>query len=242
MNVHGLSHIGNTRRTNEDRFLIKTHPSGWTLLAVADGMGGEAAGEQAADTVIACLNELTPEDPEAQMASLLKRAGEMLLQEAKRNPELEGMGSTATAVLLGGNRAYWAHAGDSRLYLSRGGELKQLTRDHTFLQTLIEDGVITANEAKTHPLRNMLDMCVGCPGLEPDTGHIDLEQDDVLLLCTDGLHGELPLEDMAAVLRNSASAGHMAQELLRLGLETGGKDNVTAVVAAPSRQRRPASK
>ena len=231
MDIYGLSHVGAVRHNNEDRFVIRELPFGAVLLAVMDGMGGEASGEYASKIAADALEraEWSCASP-ARLAELALSANREILAEAARNPELEGMGTTLTAVVARDTTAYWVSVGDSRLYLYRGGVLSQITRDHRFLQAFLDDGEMSAEEAKRHPLRNMLDQCVGSPYCAPDTGAFALREGDVLLLCTDGLNDEVPHGDLATALPLEASARGKTERLLRIALERGGRDNITIVV------------
>lgn len=226
----GVTHVGHKRKRNEDRFIIRILDGGGALLGVSDGMGGEAGGDKAAEMTIQVLDayDFGPKPQSRDMAAALHQA-ERRIQDFKRGkPDLKGMGATATVALAAGGKAFWAHSGDSRLYLLRGGELTQITKDHTFVQDLIEDGTLTLEQAKAHPLRNMLDQCVGCGSLDPDEGEIELEPGDRLLICSDGLNKHLPDETIREVL-GRGGVRDAADELVRLALDAGGRDNITVV-------------
>ncbi|GAB7079959.1 PP2C family protein-serine/threonine phosphatase [Megalodesulfovibrio paquesii] len=247
--IHAASsHVGLKRLENQDRVIILPHMAGavgsasWRLLAVADGMGGEAAGGLAAQTAMDELELLDGAElcqaavPQA-LASWARQVNDALLRMGRSIPDLEGMGSTLTTVLLCGKTAHWLHVGDSRLYLLRGRALRQVTKDHRFLQSMLEDGSIDPSKAATHPLRNRLDQCLGCRQFNPDTGSFSLRTRDVLLLCSDGLHDEAP-ETIITTILNSLPASprepdleDVAQALIEMALRQGGRDNVSVVLA-----------
>lgn len=233
-NIQGLTHTGYKRRRNEDRYLI--HPfddETGILLAVADGMGGVAGGDIAAQIVVDTLKEYQHpgEDIERDLARLLDKAGNTIMERTDQEPALKDMGTTATVALLTGHRAYWAHAGDSRLYVKRDEGIQQVTTDHTFVQDLIQDGTLTRKEAERHPLKNMLDQCVGCEELKPDTGWFSCLPGDTLLLCSDGLSRHVSIDTLTKVLAGS-NVQEMAEQLVQSALAAGGKDNVTVVLYA----------
>lgn len=232
MQAFGISDQGRVRRQNQDRFLVRQLPDGSVLLAVADGLGGAAAGDVAAQTVVDALTRLEPSDgpPEWLLALAVKTAENDIQKKILSDPKLAGMGSTATIVWVQNNFAVYAHIGDSRLYLWRNSVLSRITTDHTFLQDFLDDGSLTPEQARTHPFRNILDKCVGCDGSEPDTGSITLHEDDVLLLCTDGLFKELREADISVALASGATPQETATTLLNQALAAGGRDNITVVV------------
>jgi PPM family protein phosphatase len=203
------------------------------LLAVADGMGGHAGGEEAARSVIEELRSAPDlrDDPLKGMAQAIRHSGERIMELGAANPELEGLGTTLTAVVLLNGSIFWAHVGDSRLYLFHDGTLAQITVDQTLVQGLIDEGVITAGEAMSHPLRHMLDQCVGCPGCEPELGRREVQAGDTLLLSTDGLHGAMDPKEIGDILLGGGELQEMASELVRKALDRGSGDNITVVLA-----------
>jgi protein phosphatase len=160
---------------------------------------------------------------------ILEHCGERIEQQTTRDGRLEGMGTTATVAIADRKTTYWAHVGDSRMYLFRSGSLKQITTDHTFVRELIEEGSMTKQEAARHPLRNMLDQCVGCASMRPDSGKLDVQAGDRLLLCSDGLTRHVSDEAIDSVLTRETD-GQAVEALLEQALDAGGKDNVTAVI------------
>jgi len=188
--IWAQSHIGYKRKTNQDRFLVRRlDDRKGVLLAVADGMGGEAGGDIAARMVIDDLERasIAYRASEHDLSRILAQADEKIRKRAKKAPSLEGMGTTATVVLVRQNTAYWSHAGDSRLYLFHAGSLDQISIDQTFIHDLIADGTITREEADRHPMRNVLDQCVGCGSLSVESGRCKVMEGDRVLVCSDGL-------------------------------------------------------
>jgi protein phosphatase len=228
--VWGESHKGYKRKSNEDRFLIKEMP-GIIILAVADGVGGNPHGGQAAAIVIDSFREykFIGENLKKELSMALALAERRIHHEVNKNPNLHGMGATATAVVLNNSNAFWIHVGDSRIYLLRDKKLKQITTDHTFIQDFLNEGSLTPEQAKNHPLKNMLEQCVGCDEMQPDCGEIRIKNDDRLLLCSDGLTTHLSDLQIECML-NTKSTQEAGEELIRTALKSGGEDNVTVIV------------
>lgn len=216
-------------------------------MAVADGLGGAAGGEHASSTAIKGFLSLifrTPDwiiSAEADAADrLMKRIAEyfrqidqLLVEAGKYDPELEGMGTTLTLACNIGESLVVAHLGDSRAYLYRAGKLHQLTHDHTVAQALVDQGLIRRKEEAASRLQHSLTKLLGGVGrqCEVDAQRILLHDQDVLLLCTDGLTDMVDDASIAAVLARSSSAAQAAQELIDHALKNGGVDNVSVVVA-----------
>ena len=226
------SDVGMVRRDNED-----SGYAGRTLLVVADGMGGHAAGELASSTAVATLAELDSEDlPAGDVLTALDDAmltsAERIAQFIEADPSRAGMGTTLTAVLWRGGRIALIHVGDSRAYLLRDGALSQITHDHTYVQTLIDSGRITAEEARTHPKRNLLLRAIDGTGVpEGETSIREAQVGDRYLLCSDGLCGVVTDAAIEAVLAQVPDPTAAVTELVDLALAAGAPDNVTAVIA-----------
>lgn len=233
MDVFGDSTIGLVRKRNEDRFIIRSLEDGTCLLAVADGMGGEAAGDVAAQILVDALSAIpfNSDVAYAGLSNALYNASQKIQEITTLDPSLFGMGTTATAAVVSENKIYYSHVGDSRLYHYRSGHLSRLTEDHTLLQSLITGGVITASESKKHPLRHILEQCIGCDEFHIETGTLHLGAGDVLLLCSDGLTNEIDDHEIEIVLGLNKSAEMISKELIAKAIESGAKDNVTVVVA-----------
>ncbi len=224
------SHVGLVRAGNED-----SGYAGARLAVVADGMGGHAAGEVASQIAVEVLARLDDALPDEPLESLLRRslddADRRVADQVAEDPELAGMGTTVTAVLSDGERLVLAQIGDSRAYLLSGGQFRQLSHDQTFVQSLIDKGRLTVDEAEHHPQRNVILQAVdGQGGLEPDLTPLDLAEGDRLLLCSDGLSGYVDQERIAETAAEP-DAERAAEALLELALREGGPDNITVVVA-----------
>ncbi len=208
--------------------------AGPRLLAVADGMGGHAAGDVASKVVIAALEHLDEDAPPSDMLQALRAAvfdgSEHLREVIRESPQLEGMGTTLTAVLFAGGRLALCHVGDSRAYLLRDGGLTQITHDDTFVQTLIDDGRITQEEANHHPQRSLLLRALNGQDVDPDLSMREARAGDRYLLCSDGLSGVVSEETIANTLLDP-DPQTCADRLIELALRSGGPDNITVIVA-----------
>ncbi|TFV92584.1 serine/threonine-protein phosphatase [Blastococcus sp. CT_GayMR20] len=208
--------------------------AGPRLLAVADGMGGHAAGDVASKVVIAALEHLDDDAPSGDMLQAMREAvfegSEHLREVIRESPQLEGMGTTLTAILFAGGRLALCHVGDSRAYLVRDGQLSQITHDDTFVQTLIDDGRITAEEANSHPQRSLLLRALNGQEVEPDLSMREARAGDRYLLCSDGLSGVVSEETLAEALKDP-DPQTTADRLIELALRSGGPDNITVIVA-----------
>ena len=169
-------------------------------------------------------------DRDKLLRSLVKEADQAILLEAEENSDLEGMGTTITGAILSDGIAYWVHVGDSRMYLLRDGGLNQVTRDQNWAQFLVDEGEISAEEAQSHVLGNLLDQCVGCGECEPETGHLEIRKGDILMLSTDGLHDEVSRDAISRILISRNDIKNKAKTLIDAALEGGGKDNITVVL------------
>jgi len=220
---------GLVRANNEDSVY-----AGARLLALADGMGGHAAGEVASQLVIAALAHLDDDEPGGDLLSKLDAAvrsgNSAIAAQVEMEPDLEGMGTTLTAILFAGNRLGLVHIGDSRGYLLRDGELSQITKDDTFVQTLVDEGRITAEEAHSHPQRSLIMRALTGHEVEPTLTMREARAGDRYLLCSDGLSDPVSDETIAEALQ-IPDVAESAYRLIELALRGGGPDNVTVVVA-----------
>jgi serine/threonine protein phosphatase PrpC len=236
LRVGSATDTGQVRTQNEDAALI-----GDVVFAVADGMGGHAAGEVASQVAVEAFGTSTSGgvEDEEDLVEAVRAANQAVLDRADDEPELAGMGTTLTALALvpapadgtGPSSLVIANVGDSRAYLFRDGDLTQLTRDHSLVEDLVQEGRLSPEEARTHPQRNILTRVLGNdPDIEPDVFRADPVRGDRYLLCSDGLSNEVDDERAAAVLRRLADPDDAARELVRLANENGGRDNITVVV------------
>ena len=224
-----ISDVGRVRRDNQD----SGYAGPW-LLTVCDGVGGAARGDLASSTAVQQLRKLDAEPTDdllALVAGAIHRADDRIGELVEEDPELSGTSTTATVALFDGTRLGVGHLGDSRGYLFRGGELRQLTHDHTFVQSLIDEGRISEEESRVHPHRNLILKALdGVRHEEPDLFEVPLEVGDRIFLCSDGACGTLDDARMADILA-TGTPDYAAVELVRASLEAGSSDNVTCVVA-----------
>ncbi|OBB81415.1 serine/threonine protein phosphatase [Mycobacterium colombiense] len=220
---------GLVRANNEDSVY-----AGARLLALADGMGGHAAGEVASQLVIAALAHLDDDEPGGDLLAKLDNAvrsgNAAIAAQVEAEPELEGMGTTLTAILFAGDRIGMVHIGDSRGYLLRDGELSQITKDDTFVQTLVDEGRITREEAHSHPQRSLIMRALTGHEVEPTLTMREARAGDRYLLCSDGLSDPVSDETILEALQ-IPDVAEAAYRLIELALRGGGPDNVTVVVA-----------
>ena len=225
------SHKGMIREGNED-----SGYAGPRLLAVADGMGGQAAGEVASAEVLSTMVSLDEDvpgsDPLTALSQAAERANERLRLLVEGDPSLEGMGTTLTALLWTGERAGLIHIGDSRAYLLRDGTLTQITQDHTWVQRLVDEGRITEEEASTHPQRSLIMRALmGTGEVESDLSIREVRAGDRYLICSDGLSGVVSHQTLEETLGSYYAPEQTISELIQLALRGGGPDNITCVVA-----------
>ncbi|MER5600002.1 Stp1/IreP family PP2C-type Ser/Thr phosphatase [Streptomyces sp. NPDC002265] len=225
------SHKGMIREGNED-----SGYAGPRLLAIADGMGGAAAGEvassEAISTIVALDEDIPGSDVLTSLGTAVQRANDQLRAMVEEDPQLEGMGTTLTALLWTGQRLGLVHVGDSRAYLLRDGVLTQITQDHTWVQRLVDEGRITEEEATTHPQRSLLMRALGSgEHVEPDLSIREVRAGDRYLICSDGLSGVVSHQTMEDTLASYQGPQETVQELIQLALRGGGPDNITVIVA-----------
>ena len=225
------SHKGMIREGNED-----SGYAGPRLLAIADGMGGAAAGEvassEAISTIVALDDDVPGSDILTSLGTAVQRANDQLRSMVEEDPQLEGMGTTLTALLWTGQRLGLVHVGDSRAYLLRDGVLTQITQDHTWVQRLVDEGRITEEEATTHPQRSLLMRALGSgEHVEPDLSIREVRAGDRYLICSDGLSGVVSHQTLEDTLASYQGPQETVQELIQLALRGGGPDNITVIVA-----------
>ena len=225
------SDTGLIRAINED-----SGYAGPRLLVIADGVGGHAAGEVASSVAVASMAALDEDSPGGdlleRLANAVNGANRHLRDMVTGDPDLKGMGTTLTALLRAGSRFGLVHVGDSRAYLLRGATLQQLTHDHTFVQALVDEGRITAEEADHHPQRNLITNSLdGREDIELDLSVRETRAGDRYLLCSDGLSGVVSEDTLRDTLVDEADADVVVERLVDLALKGGGPDNITAIVA-----------
>lgn len=225
----GISKTGLVRQRNEDRFYAQG-----PLLIVADGMGGYTGGEYAStmvvDTIAKVVNEATEMSTEVLENAILQ-ANRMVYEKSQSYKELEGMGTTAVVAYVQEDILYWAHVGDSRLYIYGSEGLLRMTKDHSMVQQLVEAGTITEEEVIHHPKRNMLTRAIGVyETVEVDTGVVEVHQNDRILLCSDGLSGYIEESKIELVLSEENNESRALEDLVHLVYDAGARDNVTIVL------------
>lgn len=239
MKIVGKTDIGRVRESNQDAFQILALGQGAGLALVCDGMGGVSGGDIASalarDEITAAIqqaffDEMDSRQIQELVADAIGRANETVYALSCRKPELSGMGTTVVLALINGVHAVAAHVGDSRLYHFHEGVLTQLTRDHSWVQDLVDRGSITQEEADVHPQKNMITRALGIGReLVVDFLSLDLVQGDKLLLCSDGLTNLCPLEKIQSLMADTQDE-ETVEALIREANEGGGYDNITAVI------------
>jgi len=251
----GHSDVGCVREVNEDNFLcVDLSPHGGAgfrpgsyLLAVADGIGGHAGGSVASDLAVQTLRAevriLDGREPRECLLDVFQRANRLIFEKSVREPDLTGMGTTLAAAIVIGTRVVAANVGDSRLYLFRDGDLSQVTEDHSWAAEQRRRRLLSEHDIRHSPFRSMITRSLGyAEEVIVDMFAVEAEEDDVLLFCTDGLHGLVPGKRIAKILKKNRDPKATSQALIEAAKAEGGDDNVTVVIArfSPSRNDRPA--
>jgi serine/threonine protein phosphatase PrpC len=209
--------------------------AGPRLLAVADGMGGMAAGDVASNIVIAAMAPLDEDVPGDALVDALRHAvgtaNQHLRDTVDANPQLEGMGTTLTAVLFSGSKFGMVHIGDSRAYLLRKGEFAQITKDDTYVQMLVDEGRVSPEEASSHPQRSLLTRALDGRDIDPEYSVRQVLKGDRYLICSDGLSGVVSADTIGQTLQEIADPQACVERLVQLALRGGGPDNITVVIA-----------
>lgn len=234
-----LSDVGLQRTDNEDSYLYWEPESDHEfrrkgrLAIVADGMGGYEGGQEASRLAVETVRHLYDRDfggdPQAALLNAFLAAHDTIQRYAFEHPQFHGMGTTCTALAILDHQLYFAHVGDSRLYLVRGNSISRLTRDHSYVGRLVENGIVRSEDAESHPQRHILTAALGSGNeLMPQTSEqpMALETNDILILCTDGLWSLVADQDLARAARNQSLA-EACIKMVRMALERGGPDNVT---------------
>src|SRR5438874_6263728 len=242
----GLTHVGRQRQHNEDSFLVEDKVK---LYLVADGMGGHAAGEIASRIAVDSISEFilhSKEDdgtwPHAydehyrrstnKLMAAVRMANTRVLEAMRKDARLRGMGTTVVACLGDDDMMSFAHVGDSRAYLIRDGQLSRITNDHSWVFEQVQAGMLTEAEAEKHPLRNVITRALGgALSVSPDATEVESRSGDVYLLCSDGLTGMVPEDEiLRLVTAHEGDLEGAAQDLIDAANERGGLDNITAVL------------
>jgi protein phosphatase len=246
IDAFGLTDVGRKRKHNEDAYALDVNEG---LFIVADGMGGHAAGEVAAKITVETIGEFiaaTRQKEEAtwpfrydhqlqfnsnRLAIAIEKANERVMAAVAAQPWLKGMGTTVVAGLLNEKTLSLAHVGDSRAYLYRDGELSRLTDDHSWVHEQVAAGILTEEEAKTHPLKNVVTRALGGgPSVSPDLQELTFRPGDEFLFCSDGLTTMLSDEEILDAAENEREPQSLCRKLVDTANERGGVDNITVVV------------
>lgn len=238
MNVFFETNKGLMRENNEDSFIVEEFEN-YSLYAVADGMGGHKAGEVASSIAIEWIRNFFVESVETEtfqppsfIIESVNLSNEKIREESQKNDECCGMGTTITMAVIDKKQAtvYIGNVGDSRAYLLRNDEIKQITQDHTYVNELLKDGRITAEEAKTHPKRNVITRALGSEEIvHADIFEIDFYKNDILVLCTDGLTTHVSDEEMLDIIKEYGTSDSV-QKLIKQANDNGGTDNITIII------------
>ena len=241
--VKGETDTGRVRDHNEDQYLAlggeQSPPGADALLVVADGMGGQAAGEVASLIAVQHIEErfrsggLTSVDDKELEEALRELLGDVnrAVLTAGQEPDKRGMGTTCTLVIIKGQQLYFSHVGDSRAYLLRDGQLNQITTDHSWVEEAVATGTMTREEARIHPKRNIITRAIGLEAdLKVETDQVSLQRGDLVLLCSDGLNSMIPDEDILKTLQES-STDTLCANLIKAANDAGGQDNTSVVIA-----------
>lgn len=237
--AYGKSDVGMAREMNQDYYYISDDQNEVKLYILADGMGGYKGGEIASKLAVTCARNYiennikeTPKDKESLIqlvGSSVEYANMVVYEKSKEDPELEGMGTTLEICLVYNNRAFIAHVGDSRIYRIRKEFMRKLTKDHSYVQKLVEDGTITKEEADRHPKKNMLMKALGCNAfVEPDVTIKGFLKGDTIIICSDGLTNMLTQEEIYNIATNKFE--YAPSDLIEKANKKGGYDNITVII------------
>lgn len=239
MTSFASSDIGKAREINQDYYSIPKPEDNLQLFILADGMGGYNGGEVASSLATTSAKSYIEnnfdkiEKSKEAILEMIKNAIEyanmVVFEKSKQEPNLEGMGTTLDICFIYNNKVYIGHVGDSRVYRIRGEIIRKLTKDHSYVQQLVEDGKITREEAEHHPKKNMLLKALGCTAyVEPDLRARNMENGDILLMCSDGLTNMVEEKEIYRVVKENPETA--TKVLVNLANEAGGYDNITVVI------------
>ena len=239
-----LTDVGKVRTIDEDSILaadlsfgVNSKSSKFLLLAVADGMGGHAKGEEASKIALnaiarTVIPELFNDTPFTELLEKgIQNANQDILDYTAKYPESSGMGTTSVCAVVKGNEVHLANVGDSRAYVVSDDEIRGVTKDHSYVQALVDEGKITQAEAREHPKKNIITKAVGIsPSIEADKSILTLGSDESLLLCCDGVIAHLPDEDIHKIINDSPDPQSACQKIVDTANERGGTDNISLII------------
>ena len=239
-----LTDVGQVRPVDEDSILaadlsfgVNSESSKFLLLAVADGMGGHAKGDEASKIALnaiarAVIPDLLNNTPFTKILEKgIQNANQDILDYTAKNPEASGMGTTSVCAVMKDNQIHLANVGDSRAYRVSDDEICRVTKDHSYVQALIDEDEITEEQAREHPRKNEITRAVGImPSIEVDTMKLTLDSDESLLLCCDGVIAHLSDDDIHKIIRDSPDPQTACQEIVDMANERGGSDNISLII------------
>ena len=239
-----LTDVGRTRKIDEDSILVadlsfgvNSESSKFFLLAVADGMGGHAKGEEASKIALNAISrsvipDLLNDTPFTELLEKgIQNANQDILDYTAKHPESSGMGTTSVCAIVKGNEVNLANVGDSRAYVISDDEIRRVTKDHSYVQSLVDAGKITEEESREHPQKNVIERAVGIDtSIEADTMRLTLDSDESLLLCCDGVIAHLPDDDIHKIIRDSPDPQTACQKIVDMANERGGSDNISLII------------
>ena len=234
MQIFAKTDIGKERKINEDFFYISDMKDEIQLAILADGMGGYNAGEVASKTATQAVKEyiqkhFSKDDIEETIRQAIEYANRVVYDKAKKQKELDGMGTTLDVCLIYNNKVYIGHTGDSSVYKIKHNEMQKITRDDSYVQTLIEDGTITKEEAFNHPKKNMITKALGCMGdVVPNIYVENFEEKDIILMTSDGLTNMVKEDEILKIINENPEEA--VDKLIKKANDNGGYDNITVVI------------
>jgi serine/threonine protein phosphatase PrpC len=241
MNVANKTDIGRIRLVNEDRSVVQEDLNGFVMAIVADGMGGHQAGDLASQMAIEIIQEhlqslekhMSLDQCKAALQAAIGNANQSIYEFAQSKEQYHGMGTTVVAILANEQFLAIGHIGDSRAYLVSEDQILQLTEDHSLVTELLRSGEITAEEATNHPRRNVLTRALGTDAhVEVEVGHFEWKENHIVLMCSDGLSGQLDNIAIYNILHKEQDLDWKADELVAKALLAGGDDNISVILLA----------
>ncbi|MDO4167239.1 MAG: Stp1/IreP family PP2C-type Ser/Thr phosphatase [Eubacteriales bacterium] len=238
MRAYAKTDVGSKRAMNQDYMYCSENSVGSfrNLYIVADGMGGHKAGDYASklcvERMVQSIEQSEHKTPVSMFEEAVEAANEAVYTEAQENEAYEGMGTTLVACTMQEDTLYVANIGDSRLYLLRDDEILQITDDHSLVEEMVKQGNITESEARVHPQKNIITRAVGIDeSVQADFFEVEIRQDDIIMLCSDGLSNMVEDEDIEYIVKHSKSLQDAGETLVARANENGGSDNITVVLA-----------
>lgn len=239
MKTFSMTDTGISREMNQDYFFASDTAVGNlpNLYIVADGMGGHKAGEYASrytiERIVASVSRNPGDEPVAVLKAAIDKANELLIMEAREDESKYGMGTTVVAATIFGNKMIVANVGDSRLYVIGNG-IRQITRDHSLVEEMVRMGGMDADQAKEHPDKNIITRAIGASdSVEPDFFEVELEKNDLVLMCSDGLTNMVDDKDIGQILLDQTSLESQVITLINTANRNGGRDNITVIIIRP---------